>query len=578
MIYQLLFLSKTVLFTVIVLGQLLVGCNQPGGNNAAKAAGIGQVVNVGDYGAKGDGRTDDTKAIQAAINAADAGDTVVIPQGTFLIQTIRLRSNVHLKGIGTLKQLTPKDEEDYTLQRQHSKWPLIRAHRVSDIDLSFRAETMNEAIYVSTSENISIRNSYIVGDSSKLRSFPGILLYQCNNCRVSDTEISNYGKARQSASSYQPGTGIRVLASEYVTLNQNNIHHNGENGIFIHATSGVTIDRNRIHHNGMSAIQIAFGSAALEKDFAITNNRFEYNAADAIDINNRTAHQAIPINGLIASNYSTDNGFVDGQSTPDGSGIATLINVSDVVIRNNRSVKNNRPALYLENCGEIDFNNNYTDGTIEIVHRFTAINLRQNTFANLLLLANANGESLFLDHNTVNRVSLPTGIQIDSLVFTGNQIKSGPVHFNLSGRIRFENNTLHSEDPLGALLVVNASSTTIRNNRINSTGGAAITTRKSAGHVQIDSNVVESRNACVFDDGSPRMKVTNNTFVALPGGEQQRTFMSRNPDGLLLENNEHRAGKQDNSIRLIGQGTARIVRERIVTGYPDYGSVEVTEE
>src|SRR5690606_37510450 len=135
----------------------------------------------------------------------------------------------------------------------------------------------------------------------------------------------------------------------------------------------VTIDRNRISHNGMSAVQIAFVSAALEKKFTITNNRFEHNAADAIDINNRTSHQAVSIDGLIASNYSVNNGFVNESGTPDGSGIATLINVSDVVIRNNRSLKNNRPALYLENCGNIDFDSNHTDGVIEIVHRFAEI-------------------------------------------------------------------------------------------------------------------------------------------------------------------------------------------------------------
>lgn len=579
MIYPVALLQKSILVLTCLFAQLLIGCGQSGEEeNSGQTASFGQLVNVIDHGATGDGTTDDTKAIQAAINAASAGDTVLIPEGMFRVQTIRLRSNIHLKGIGLLKQLTPKDDEDYTLQRQHSKWPLIRAHRVSDIDLSFRAETMNEAIYVSTSDNISIQNSYVVGDSSKLRSFPGILLYQCDNCSVVNSEISYYGKARVSATSYQPGTGIRVLASESVSLLQNNIHHNGENGIFIHATTGVSIDRNRIHHNGMSAVQIAFGSTALEKNFTITNNRFEHNAADAIDINNRTAHQAIPINGLIAANYSIDNGFVNGERTPDGSGIATLINVSDVIIRNNRSLKSNRPALYLENCGDIDFSGNYTDGIVEVVHRFDNITLYNSTFGELLLLSNANGESLRLDNNTINRVALPTGIQVDSLVFTHNKINSGPLNFNLSGHVRFEGNELYSNDALGALLVVNASSVTIRDNKVRSTENFAITTRKSAAQIWIDNNRVESKNACIIDDGSHGMKVTNNQFISLNGGNIQRTFMSTNPDALLLENNEHQGGERDNSIRLMGQGTARIVNEKIVSGYPDYGSINVIEK
>ncbi|MDR3591504.1 MAG: glycosyl hydrolase family 28-related protein [Negativicutes bacterium] len=58
-------------------------------------------VNVTSYGAKGDGVTNDTAAIQAAINAIPAtGGTVVIPAGTYMIdavKSINLKSNVTLQ-------------------------------------------------------------------------------------------------------------------------------------------------------------------------------------------------------------------------------------------------------------------------------------------------------------------------------------------------------------------------------------------------------------------------------------------------------------------------------------------------
>jgi hypothetical protein len=57
-----------------------------------------RVYNIRDFGAKGDGETLDTKAIQAAIDACthDLGGTVLVPAGTFAIGTVELKSNVHL--------------------------------------------------------------------------------------------------------------------------------------------------------------------------------------------------------------------------------------------------------------------------------------------------------------------------------------------------------------------------------------------------------------------------------------------------------------------------------------------------
>jgi polygalacturonase len=56
------------------------------------------VYNVKKYGAKGDGKNIDTKAIDKAIDAANAagGGTVYFPAGDYLSVTIHLKSNVAL--------------------------------------------------------------------------------------------------------------------------------------------------------------------------------------------------------------------------------------------------------------------------------------------------------------------------------------------------------------------------------------------------------------------------------------------------------------------------------------------------
>jgi hypothetical protein len=62
------------------------------------------VANVKDFGAKGDGVTNDTAAIQAALNAVPAaGGTVFFPPGTYLVsQSIAVQSNTRLDGYGAL--------------------------------------------------------------------------------------------------------------------------------------------------------------------------------------------------------------------------------------------------------------------------------------------------------------------------------------------------------------------------------------------------------------------------------------------------------------------------------------------
>ena len=59
---------------------------------------VGAALDVRDFGAKGDGTTKDTKAIQSAIDkAAAAGGTVVISPGRYVSGTIHLRSNLTLR-------------------------------------------------------------------------------------------------------------------------------------------------------------------------------------------------------------------------------------------------------------------------------------------------------------------------------------------------------------------------------------------------------------------------------------------------------------------------------------------------
>jgi hypothetical protein len=74
-----------------------------------------RVYNVRDYGAKGDGTTLDTAAVQAAIDACthDGGGTVLVPAGVFQIGTVELKSNLTLHIAASGKLLGSADGKQY---------------------------------------------------------------------------------------------------------------------------------------------------------------------------------------------------------------------------------------------------------------------------------------------------------------------------------------------------------------------------------------------------------------------------------------------------------------------------------
>lgn len=66
----------------------------------ARAADVSpaRTLDVKSFGAAGDGKTDDTKAVQKAIDACKSGDTLVFAEGRFLVRSVVLKPGVHYLG------------------------------------------------------------------------------------------------------------------------------------------------------------------------------------------------------------------------------------------------------------------------------------------------------------------------------------------------------------------------------------------------------------------------------------------------------------------------------------------------
>jgi polygalacturonase len=149
--------------------------------------------NVKDFGAVGDGKTSDTRAIQRAI---DAGGEVLFPPGTYKSGTLYLRSHTGLRFEPGATLISGGDEEEWN-----------DPHFCPQNRTSEREKNNGRHLIVAYQcEDVSIRGGIIDGNSSywlhepdpqiplyKLVPRNGQLLFfcECRGVRVQDCEIRN---------------------------------------------------------------------------------------------------------------------------------------------------------------------------------------------------------------------------------------------------------------------------------------------------------------------------------------------------------------------------------------------------
>ncbi|HWR37442.1 MAG TPA: glycosyl hydrolase family 28 protein [Clostridia bacterium] len=181
-----------------------------------------RTYNIRDFGAKGDGATLDTAALQAAIDicAKEQGGTVLVPAGVFVIGTVEMKSNVTLHISAGGKLLGSADGRQY---HAIDAIPLTGDHTLNDGNVAL--------IFAVNARNVRIEGpGTIDGQGAQFRSpSKGVpppsgiggsrrpyhmLFYRCEHLAVRDIFLT--------ACAFH---SVRIIKSKYVNLDGIHIHN-----------------------------------------------------------------------------------------------------------------------------------------------------------------------------------------------------------------------------------------------------------------------------------------------------------------------------------------------------------------
>lgn len=166
------------------------------------------------HGAKGDGKTKDTVAIQAAIDAChrQGGGTVLLPAGTFLSGSVHLKSgvNLHLDHGATL--LASKDQADF------DPYETLGFKNAADRETSFFHHAL---IWAEDAERVAITGSGTIHGNRPKRGGPKpIALKRCKFVAIQGITILD-----------SPNYCISLLGTDYVNIDGVTILNGFSDGI-----------------------------------------------------------------------------------------------------------------------------------------------------------------------------------------------------------------------------------------------------------------------------------------------------------------------------------------------------------
>lgn len=269
----------------------------------------GKVINVKEFGAKGDGVSDDTAAIQAAIKAATTGTTISFPSGTYLVSNFRVRSRSGLSFVGNGRTSVIKQKSG--------------AERTATFDGS-----------------TDIVISKLAFDANGKDSFGGVAFYAVRRVRIEDNWFwDSNPKPVQRNDRYSIVFARGASVSQDVRIINNVIE---DLQMEVDHSQGVVIDQNTVKRAvqtaGIGIFSVRDNSVA--EDYQITNNTVidPFGAGFVVGIDPPTDRHCIFRRILIANNQliqSKTNAYGIRIGTGNNSTMTTGNVFEDITIKDN---------------------------------------------------------------------------------------------------------------------------------------------------------------------------------------------------------------------------------------------------
>ncbi|MBU0505681.1 right-handed parallel beta-helix repeat-containing protein, partial [bacterium] len=293
-------------------------------------------VNVKDYGAVGDGTTNDTAAIQAAVDALPVGGSIIFPAGIYAINDMIILSrkkSVSIEGNqATLLQTTGHKRSLWIDKSDHVVVKNLRVERNEYTDYT-GAFSDSKGIYITESHHVSVLYSAFIGFG-----YSGVSWYLSDYIHIEGNHIVGPGSSIPSQGNYCYGVnsystpssyghikilnntisdvaiGIFVGEQEDVVISGNEITDiPGQHGMYL-ATSNSVISNNTLKNIELDGIKVQIGQKATKdiNNVIITSNSIKNVGNTGIDLNQYESSLYYFTNAQISNNsvYQGSYGIV----------------------------------------------------------------------------------------------------------------------------------------------------------------------------------------------------------------------------------------------------------------------------